>query len=182
MPNWCDCELAVRGEREAVERFMDLAQNDKSLLDMNRFIPYPEEYAKLDREAREWSEWAKQQTEGLSGAERTEFYQENKRPKDGYNQGGYEWCWENWGTKWNFCDTTIIDDHELEGVRTVVYRFDTAWSPPLPIVDKMSELFPDLEFELNAYECGCAFQVDAFWTDGEKEYETTKDYHGNRGG
>ncbi|MCM1220978.1 MAG: hypothetical protein NC548_41480, partial [Lachnospiraceae bacterium] len=51
----------------------------------------------------------------------------------------YDWCCENWGTKWNaYCDTVIDDDR---------ISFETAWSTPLPILKKLSETYPDLEIE-----------------------------------
>ena len=57
----------------------------------------------------------------------------------------YDWAIENWGTKWEAteigCDkNTII--------------FDTAWSTPEPIFEKLSELLPDEYIEVKyADEC-----------------------------
>ena len=39
----------------------------------------------------------------------------------------------NWGTKWNGYDGRITDDGST-------FTFDTAWSPPLPIIKKLAEL------------------------------------------
>lgn len=51
----------------------------------------------------------------------------------------YDWCCENWGTKWNaYSDHTIDDD-------TII--FETAWSPPIPVLTKLSETYPDLPIE-----------------------------------
>src|SRR5262245_41566713 len=58
------------------------------LIDFNKLIPYPERYAKADRERWEWEK----ANPGASWAD---------APEDGYNQGGYEWCLKHWGTKWN---------------------------------------------------------------------------------
>lgn len=41
----------------------------------------------------------------------------------------YGWCTSNWGTKWNACDTAI-----LEVGRWRIARFETAWSQPSPEV------------------------------------------------
>lgn len=51
----------------------------------------------------------------------------------------YDWCVDNWGTKWNACNT-IIHGNEV--------WFDTAWSPAIPIVKKLAELHPDCNFLL----------------------------------
>lgn len=51
----------------------------------------------------------------------------------------YDWNIKNWWTKWNAygCD---IAEGEL--------RFDTAWSSPVPVIVKLSEMFPETEFEV----------------------------------
>lgn len=51
----------------------------------------------------------------------------------------YTWCRQWWGTKWNACQTQIIDRN------TIV--FDTAWSNPEPILLKLAEMYPDTEIE-----------------------------------
>lgn len=51
----------------------------------------------------------------------------------------YEWCVAHWGTKWgaySCCDTE-------DG-----FSFQTAWSAPLPVIQRLSELFPELELTL----------------------------------
>ena len=45
----------------------------------------------------------------------------------------YDWRVENWGTKWDGYDGRISDDGST-------FTFDTAWSPPLPIIKKLAEL------------------------------------------
>ena len=50
----------------------------------------------------------------------------------------YHWRIENWGTKWNTSEgSVLIDDNTI--------RFDTAWSAPLPILQALSERFPTVE-------------------------------------
>ena len=57
-------------------------------------------------------------------------------------QGWYEWRLENWGTKWDVYETqcTRINANTLQ------LYFYTAWSPPIPIFDKLV----DMGFEINA--------------------------------
>ena len=49
----------------------------------------------------------------------------------------YDWCCENWGTKWNATSTYIIDDNEIE--------FSTAWSCPVNIFKELSRQFSGVE-------------------------------------
>lgn len=45
----------------------------------------------------------------------------------------YDWCVQNWGTKWN-CDM------DCENSSDASISMDTAWSPPIPIVAQLSKL------------------------------------------
>ena len=66
-------------------------------------------------------------------------------PRDDENEptsGWYEWRLDNWGTKWDVYEThcTRIDANTLN------LNFYTAWSPPIPVFDKLV----DMGFEINA--------------------------------
>lgn len=54
----------------------------------------------------------------------------------------YDWRIMNWGTKWNSCHDGWYDDNTLV--------FDTAWSAPIPIFNKLKEKFPSLNFTINS--------------------------------
>lgn len=68
--------------------------------------------------------------------------------------GGYAWCVQNWGTKWDLSDDTII----VQTDKILSYQFDTAWSPPIPVVMEMSRQFPLLSFTLTYDEPGMCFK------------------------
>ena len=48
----------------------------------------------------------------------------------------YEWRLDNWGTKWDIYEThcTRIDANTLQ------LNFLTAWSPPIPVFDKLTDM------------------------------------------
>lgn len=48
----------------------------------------------------------------------------------------YSWCCANWDTKWPACGV------EYDGNRAI--KFDTAWSPAMPIFEKLAKDFPDI--------------------------------------
>ena len=54
----------------------------------------------------------------------------------------YDWRLDNWGTKWDIYEThcTRID------ANTLSMTFYTAWSPPIPVFDKLT----DMGYEINA--------------------------------
>ena len=108
-----------KGRKEVIEEFLKFAAGG-SPFDFNRFIAYPEEFRRIDEIAEAWlKEHAGRPTTIRA------------RPKDGFNSGGYEWCYANWGTKWPASRV------ELEGPVTgydgktleVVFHFDTGVEP-----------------------------------------------------
>ena len=75
-------------------------------------------------------------------AELGKQYIENIK-KYGYPQW-YDWCIENWGTKWNVEDD--VDVNYDKNTDEYDITFDTAWSVPSGIVEKFSEFCNDEEF------------------------------------
>ena len=56
----------------------------------------------------------------------------------------YEWCNRNWGTKWN----SYGYDGMVGGYPSGnTLRFLTAWSAPHPVMEKLAEMFPNVEIE-----------------------------------
>lgn len=54
----------------------------------------------------------------------------------------YNWCIANWGSKWNSYGYTADS-----GFKYGKLTFLTAWSAPHPILQRLSEMYPDIEFE-----------------------------------
>jgi hypothetical protein len=100
--------------------------------------------------------------------------------KDGYNDGGYDWCIRNWGTKWGFCHSKLIESNFDTG--RLFYSFDTAWSPPTPLIFKMSQMFPHLIFTLKYWECGSAYKGTYIVHNGVIIKDVSSHYFGGRGG
>jgi hypothetical protein len=76
----------------------------------------------------------------------------NKADADTLNNplNWYEWNITNWGTKWNACEAQ--DVHFSEDGCKAYYNFDTAWSPPIPAILKLSEKFPTSKITLDYQE------------------------------
>lgn len=170
MPNWCVNDLIVNGNRKEVDRFIAAvagSREDDTDFDFEKLIPYPKEYAVLDHALREWEDKYKN----------VEWSARPPRPSDGYNQGGYEWCCANWGTKWNASEA-----HLSVTTRGCRVSFTTAWSPPCPVIRKAAELFPTLTFKLKYWEGGMGFQ-GILTVKGDSTIEEWEgDYRGGRGG
>ncbi len=52
----------------------------------------------------------------------------------------YDWCWKNWGVKWNASESFIGDK---------MISFNTPWSEPLPIIIKLVHDYPQINFVLS---------------------------------
>jgi len=170
MPNHVDQDLWVSGPVEDVRRFMDFATETvygtELPLSANKFLPYPEEFKKMDIEADEQRKLG------------------NFTVKDGFNSGGYEWCRRVWGTKWGIYDC-VCPVRASFGKRkkgTVFYTFQSAWSPAVKIVLAMSQQFPTLNFKLKYYECGMQFKGIFIVEGGNVLENVDSKYYGRRGG
>lgn len=90
----------------------------------------------------------------------------------------YDWNVRNWGTKWDvgihdkdeYPETEITDESNT----SIAYRFNTAWSPPMPAIEKLVEQYPKLNFNLS-YEEETGWGGEVSWEEGilieSTEYE-----------
>jgi hypothetical protein len=192
MPNWCECQLTIEGDKEVMKRFRETVRcvdgdADDLILCADKIIPYPEEFKKLDEVAHAWDKKYQLLEEScgkLTNEEGERRWKEyitlnGAKPKDGFNSGGYEWQCEHWGTKWGFCHVEIREEDDIH----TLFSFDTAWSPPYPLVKKMGEMFPELTFDLLYEEPGMQYngelkmaagKVREDWTDDLPENEEEK--------
>jgi hypothetical protein len=187
MPNWVDCELTITGKQEELQRFKEFAKTkytekgkqEINVLDTEKFIPYPKEFKERDEQASRY--YLLKNKKKLTTKEQKELIilsLKNNSDKDGFNDGGYDWCCINWGTKWGICHATMVEDK-----KKLFYGFETAWSPPLPVIMKMTELFPALRFNLKYWEGGSGFRGKVILK-GENIVKQNfyDNYKGGRGG
>jgi hypothetical protein len=74
----------------------------------------------------------------------------------------YNWNVAHWGTKWSAGDAHIERHKDTH----ITYHFDTAWAPPMPVVEALAEQFPTLSFEFSFCEGGMGFAGRAIYTGG----------------
>lgn len=194
MPNWCENDLTITGSAEDVEKVLAFIQTpasddkDERIFDFNKVIPYPDNFKELDAKAAEYQEEAANAISGENLRSIREKY--GMEPdevffKDGYNSGGYEWCKDNWGTKWHACNArefSFVKAGKEKKAGIAKFTFDTAWSPPLPIVEKLGAMFTSVSFNLEFFEGGVGFQGTLDIYDGESSGTFYDDYDGERGG
>lgn len=50
----------------------------------------------------------------------------------------YDWRTQNWGCKWDACETHIVYSNYL--MNTITLQFETPWAPPVELYNFLSEL------------------------------------------
>lgn len=73
--------------------------------------------------------------------------------KYGYSDW-YDFRVAKWGTKWNACDVEMRLEDETE----VSISFNTAWSPPLEVIEAIANKYPFADITLSYYEEGMGIQ------------------------
>jgi len=171
MPNWCNNKLVIKGKKKDLITVCENVKSEKSVLDENKILPYPEEYRFKDEAYEKWEKdknvLVKKFTES-DGKVSNKNYKSileslGEQPKSGFATGGLEWCVVNWGTKWGFVDAELTRQTNF----SLVYRFVTAYSPPIPLIIKLGLLFPACIFKLYYNESGMRFKGTLIIENGE---------------
>ena len=137
MPNWVYSSVTVTGDTEELEKFSahieqkpKYAQDNQGPFSFHSFITLPDE---VDPD----------EYHGINGW------------KDGVKLGESEYNWYNWNTgnwltKWDACDADVHRmNNAVSRLTSISITFSTAWSPPDPVFQAMTEQFPDLKFEVH---------------------------------
>lgn len=170
MPNWCYNVLTARGTKDNIDAFVskttkanqstDFADIEPLVFDFNSIIPMPNN---IFRGSIGQKEQAECEAQGIPN--------------------WYDWSIGHWGTKWNACHTSIIRESDDK----VSISFSTAWSYPLPVMNEMMDMFPDIDFDITSQEESDAFVLqhtregieegeNRYYVDGNVvEYDYDKD-------
>jgi len=155
MPNWCFNTITITAktakEIKAIVEFVkgDKKSGDKSapsVFDFEKILPAPAELVNRQFGGEDIQNSDKPEHKALV-AELVEKYGSSSH---------YDWNVKNWDTKWNACEAQMTElvtkkdknSKEKWSGYYVQYRMDTAWSPPVNVMTKLSELFEDVLVEL----------------------------------
>ena len=188
MPNHVTNIIEIKGDPARIKALFEAVKNDEyglGSIDFNKLIPMPPELdievsSRTDRGLKAYKDFIevytfngkKEDFDLLNIPEKSEQAFLRVRPdidraawdlgrqafQNEQKHGAatwYKWRIRNWGTKWNaygYEDGVHFDGKSL--------RFLTAGSPPQPVIAKLSEMYPDLDFvhqwadEDIGYNCG----------------------------
>jgi hypothetical protein len=184
MPNWCYNRLSVTGDRESLVKLTEAItrKHDSSLAettmsveqvdyDLTVLFPVPEPLAiravifNTDSTDPEHIALLAQ-------------YAENKA-KFGVTNW-YDWCVDNWGTKWSprIQEWEIIDHSDGSG--GIYAYYETAWSPADGLIREVSKQFPTLLFIVTSDEEGRSFACVSAFSNGEMVAEAGCELYGDK--
>jgi hypothetical protein len=151
MPNWCNNVVELAHEDPAMLERAKAALNRGEFL--SEFIPVPEDLSIVA---------------GRVGADEDQkqkdlvAQEEVNLAKHGY-RNWYDYCVNEWGTKWDVGGDGMTCEIENGRIST---SFDSAWAPPIAAYEKLT----DLGFSVRAYyfEGGMCFA--GVWEDFNDDY------------
>lgn len=207
MPNWVANSLSITGAPAAIKELRNVLRekDGKNPITFSAIIPqpanifngpigandkayYPSTPDITDEKSRKLLEDAVQKFMNDGGSLNKYFHSEVQGKKnylipltDVGLLSWSEWNPANWGTKWDACDIQEVQEiAHTDGLNKLVYGFNTAWSPAIPVVEELIKQHPDLVVEYRyAEEGGCPFAGMLFGANGEVvnsyEVEDTED-------
>lgn len=170
MPNYIRNRITIKGNEKQV---LDFVKGDESVFDFNKIIPMPKEldiaetslgddgakYLLLKASSsfmskREIDELEKRLKERNQFDEAIELGRKYLSNIAAYGQKTwYGWSSENWGTKWNALEPSVISENCIE--------FETAWAGVVELIEKLSTFFPESTFEYKYADedtgCNCGY-------------------------
>ena len=130
MPNWCSQNLVVVGSKRQRNLLRDAVLCAETQ-NFAHLYPCPQELTDTVADS----------------SERPELL-----AKYGYSNW-YDWCCDNWGSKWSDRETTLAEDSE----KRQHWYFQSAWAPMGGLIEKVSERYDKLLFGLSYTEESNAF-------------------------
>lgn len=152
MPNWCYNSVDIHGDKEVLEKLI-------------AFVGRP---------------ITKVFDDGPVHYEEPVFSFENVKPSTPdktldslfLSKGADDWYANNvnsWGTKWDIANSESLNRHITDTF--VVYSFDSAYSPPSPVIERLAEIFPEVTINHTYYETGFDFWGIDTYEKGERTKE-----------
>jgi len=155
MPNWCDNQITITGDKSVIDKIEKIVkEEDKSDIGFLQFLhPMPKQLEDT--------------TSPSSSADKPQPMVE------GFDNW-YDWRTDNWCTKWEVCEFYGVDRKD----DTISFAFSSAWAPPTGaythFITSMAEKNLDVSLKAYYYEGGCDFA--GCWDNGDDECISPSDY------
>lgn len=182
MPNWCSNTLTITGPKEQVDILLERMKNPdwepgkkniEQWVICDTLCPMPAELEGLGK--------LYSNGKGIGCRNGSSDPITDEQSKEYYERFGcdnaYDWAIENWGSKWGDCYARLEQDIVMGDLREIVFRFDSAWSPPVDAICTGSEKWPKLLFTIEYEEEGIGFKGSSSYANGiQTENEVNNDW------
>ena len=187
MPNWVFNSLVVAGQSKMELQLMVEQLNKPFTVHHDS---YNHETGKMEKKETHYSNPVFAFWNIVKPTDLEAYYGEDKHKTDlndfvnsfntavAKNDSWYYWNLRNWGTKW---DVAVQDDEKYSDTRfewtdagEAMYHFNTAWSPAIEAITKLSSQYPTLQFDLE-YEEEQGWGGSMVIVDGEVIEESSYD-------
>ncbi len=163
MPNHISTNFRVTGPTAEVKRFINDANGNDCLLNLDSLLPMPSELrmvsspvkimtqAEIDQQ---WADWKVAKEAGKVnsfdsdkpfGLGITKETSDSYKTKYGVDNW-YDWAIANYGSKWGVYDEGEWNITEDGDITSAGISYQTAWSPVTIAWEKISKNYPTLEF------------------------------------
>ena len=164
MPNYCYNNLTIKGDVKSMREFYDYLGPLDLNFNMTNILPMPIELENTHHPVSFHVQSTKEILSENGTVEKIQINENNqteqefmdhcKNLEDKYGADNwYDWCYENWGCKWDIDDLSI--DSQTDDKLCVSY--ETPWCPNSNFIAFLGTKFQKLEFELEYYEPEMSF-------------------------
>lgn len=165
MPNHIQNRLRIIGPSERVKEIFSLIKSDEeeAQIDFEKIIPTPQVIKDVDNISFDVENAVKAFVDAplsdnpLVAALQAKSRESATLPKEkqkqfelalkAYKETGfvywYDWNIAHWGTKWN-----AYDQNDKRNTEDTIF-FQTAWSAPLPVIQRLAQIFSDVEIHVD---------------------------------
>ncbi len=166
MPNWCNNTITIGGPNSMIDKIEKIVNEEKDAGGLLNFMsPIPPAL----KDTVSGSESAKPDWQKKNSAKLIKEY--------GYDNW-YDWCLNNWGTKWDICEYYNVSHNEINDYESsITFSFDSAWSPPLTSFETFIDNHSDCSLVAWYYEGGCDFMGK--WDNGIDDCWSPSDHKAN---
>ena len=172
MPNWCSNTTTVYGSVDDLTKFVEVVKSDERSDEVASDLDgFPE--ARIFATLLPFPENGHKNIELPDGGTGGSVFA--KKDDIAGTIDGYQWCLDNWGTKWGDCHTRyeaeLGEDYVEHGTQHVTFYYDTAWGPA--DFTQIAKMYPNLTFITKYEEGGMCFAGAWAWKDGEVVFDHT---------
>jgi hypothetical protein len=139
MPNWCQNNVVIEGDKDALDKLIKDITNDDDKISLTNTMPTPTEFVGIHSgsitiDDVRYSNWY----EDEDGTRRPVMDMVLDELKEKYKcDNSNDWQYLNWGTKWGDYETVIDRANDT----TLNVWFESAWGEPFMLLQHIAEMY-----------------------------------------